>query len=98
MKKRTAIIVIIIVLLIIFVIPFGQRVRDGGSTYYAPLLFPWYSITDYSTRGASVPIYPHDGREHEPPKTKIVSGGIKIDMFGQTVYDSSYTSEVPIDS
>ena len=87
MKKRTVIIVIIVIL-VLLVIPFAQRVRDGGSTYYAPLLFPWYSITDYSTRGASVPIYPHDGKEHEPPKTKIVSGGIVIYLFGQKVYDS----------
>ena len=98
MKKRIAIIVIIIVLLVLFVIPFGQRVRDGGSTYYAPLVYPWYSITDYSTRGASVTIYPHDGKEHEPPKTKIVSGGIDIYLFDQKIYDSSYSTEVPIDS
>ena len=97
MKKRTVIIVIIVIL-VLLVIPFGQRVRDGGSTYYAPLLIPWYSVHDYSTRGASVPIYPHDGKEHEPPKTKTVYGGIDIYLFGQKIYDSYYQTEVPIDS
>ena len=72
--------------------------RDGGTTYYTPIVFQWYLIHDYSTRGASVPIYPHDGQEHEPPRTKTVSGGIDIWLFGQKIYDSYYQTEVPIDS
>ena len=99
MKKRAAIIVIIISILVIFVLPFGSgRMTDGGTTFYTPMVFHWYIIHDYNTRRASVPVYPHDGEEHEPPKTKTVFGGIDIYLFGQKVYDSSYSSEVPIDS
>ena len=89
MKKRTVIIVIIISILVIFVLPFGSgRMTDGGTTFYTPMVFHWYIIHDYSTRRASVPVYPHDGEEHEPPKTKTVFGGIDIYLFGQKVYDT----------
>ena len=100
-KKRVAILVTIITLLVLFlfVFPTGSgRLTDGGTTFYTPMVFHWYIIHDYSTRRASVPVYPHDGEEHEPPKTKTVFGGIDIYLFGQKVYDSSYSSEVPIDS
>lgn len=100
-KKRVAILVTIVTLLVLFlfVFPTGSgRLTDGGTSYYTPMVFHWYMIYDYSTRWPSVPVYQHDGEEHEKPTTKTVSGGITVYLFDQKIYDNSYTAEVPIDS
>ena len=86
MKKRIVILVIFIFILVFLVLPFGSgRMTDGGTTFYTPMLFHWYIIHDYSTRQAVVPIYPHDGEEHDLSETKIVSGG--IDVFLLALHD-----------
>jgi hypothetical protein len=100
MKKCIAItaVVVILILILVFVFPFGSGyLSDGGTRFYTPL-FHWYMIYDYNTRSPSVPVYAHDGEEHDLPKTKTVSGGTKVYIFGQKIYDNSYETEVPIDS
>ena len=100
MKKCIAItaVVVILILIFVFVFPFGSGyLSDGGTRFYTPL-FHWYMIYDYNTRSPSVPVYAHDGEEHDLPKTKTVSVGTKVYIFGQKIYDNSYETEVPIDS
>lgn len=98
MKKRTVRVLVILFLLAVFVLPLGSGyMTDGGTRFFTPAFIHWYMIYDHSTQRAMIPIYPHDGLEHDEPKTKTVYGGIEVYLFWQKVYDSSYEAEVPVD-
>ena len=99
MKKRIVRRIVILVLLAVLVLPLGSGyMTDGGTRFFTPAFIHWYMIYDHSTRRALIPIYPHDGQEHDEPTTKTVYGGIEVYLFRHKVIDSSYKVEVPIDS